>query len=112
MRVVATRPFSGGEPRLGRLNVRPHGLVVAWDDGSYWSPSPDDLASWALDLADPATAGVLLEWLPNYEVDKDERGARVRVGIGDDWQPARDVWSTTLGEAVARALLACWQEKP
>lgn len=60
------------------------------------------------DLADPATGGVLLGWLPNYEVDKDERGARVRVGIGDDWQPARDVWSTTLGEAAARALLALW----
>lgn len=72
-------------------------------DGMRWEFSG---GGWLPDLTDAATGGILLERLAEYEVDRDERGVRVRVKVGDDWQPARGVWSATLAEAAARALIA------
>lgn len=70
-----------------------------------------DKGVWTIQFADPATAGVLLGMLPStgefatiyYGLnDGGVLVASVRIFGKDEYKGA------TLGEAVARALLACW----
>lgn len=104
------------------------GLLAACGDG----PCGGFTASWknyvaaavspvVPDLSDPATAGCLLAMLPpGWTIDPSNNGFRVTihgehptgpvdyVGRDDDGRPWFHVIGDTLGEAVARALLAVW----
>lgn len=74
--------------------------VDAWSDDAY---SGEEVP----DLADPATAGVLLAELldldPSLHIHRDGDGYLVHVAPG-----VCEYVGATLGEAVARALLAVW----
>jgi hypothetical protein len=108
-------------------------LVVRWDSGTRETPIADITRPWGAadgdesvacvatkplvilpDLADPATAGVLLEALVREDVFavvyygvnvKGVLHASLRCG---DRRIPEEVVGATLGEAVARALLAVW----
>lgn len=78
-------------------------------DGIVWQMDPEAGSSdaWIPDLADPATAGVLLVQLfeadPSMHVHRDGDGYIVHVAPGVCERSGRH-----LGEAVAKALLAVW----
>ena len=61
-------------------------------------------AGFAPDLADDATAGVLLGMVREWQVEHD-RDVRVLTG---KVSCCGGHWTETLGEAVGRCLLACW----
>ena len=98
MRLVSAHEDADGRPSAMGLGYIPSEASPRAD---YWTEAGD-----LPDLTDAATGGVLLGRLTEYEVDRDERGVRVRVKVGDDWQPDRGVWSATPAEACARALIA------
>lgn len=107
---------------IAALQVEVARQLVALPDGWRWVPgmlvwggdrvteATLGVAHGALpDLTDDATGGVLLGMLPSvYEVDRDERGYRVRARDSKgDFVPGRQSpWSSTLAEAAARALVA------
>lgn len=66
------------------------------------------------DLTDPATVGLLLDQLIGLGVLSDvvrlEDGWAVAVGLDPEGGEISGYGATTLGEAVAWALLATWQE--
>ncbi len=88
--------------RDGRQTVRvvgPNGFAIAGDSLHTYGDSRTDSRDYP-DLSDPATVGVLLEWLP-------EPWAAIRSGERFGVRQGEDGWGgSRLGEAVARALIA------
>lgn len=95
-------------------------IDVAWDGGVH-DCRTDPGQGILPDLSDPATAGCLLAMLPaGWTIDPSgNNGFRVTINDtptgpvdyvdrDDDARTWFHVVGATLGEAVARALLACW----
>lgn len=102
-----------------RHEVGPYYLIVQAGEQGAWSvvnsggrsggPVPLDemhALGWSLDLTNHATAGVLLGLLASsWQVQTDTRGPAT-VATWRSGTPLREHRGTTLGEALARALLA------
>jgi hypothetical protein len=98
----------------GMLDTRGNRVVgVTADGGPWWLlaaeyTSGGERVASVPDLTDPATAGVLLSWLPP--------GVFVRqsdpLGDPDVWSVGTTTstgWGRSLGEAAAKAVLAVWE---
>lgn len=91
----------------GPQGVALDGAATRCKDGMRWVWC----GRWCPDLDDPATAGVLLDVLSrlttiSVRTRPDPYAASVLYWLGD--QPHATPLCPTLGEAVARALLAVW----
>ena len=100
------------------------GIRYCWQDEMYlhgadeggsggWMRIPKarvGTAAYFPDLSDPATAGILLSWLPRtWMIEAVPGGVLATANTMEDDGP---ICAETLGEAVARALLALPPETP
>ena len=82
---------------------------IAQDDEDLGAP--EWAREWVIvDLSDPATAGILLSWLPRtWMLEAVPGGVLATANTMEDDGP---ICADTLGDAVARALLALPPETP
>ncbi len=123
--LVASPAWRGWQPRMRIVDAvgdvatvlltHPSGGLLVHRDGAVSILTPVGrltLEDCVPDLTDPATVGVLLSWLSD-----DWRTVRGKDWDGRPschvWHPAGHIFSgPTLGEAVARALIATSKETP